>query len=460
VLGESVSGALNFHLNSQLEAWQGRANENPSLGSHHEVHDWYHWTIDAGTVADDSPALVDDELPVPSAAERTLLYDTYEADLNSDEELDDFGGGANLGYYFSIAGGAIGNVVFQGGHVYTIDLQSGASPLYLGFLEEDNQPNSIAYAPNGEWYYYSSDFRKLSRARVSFDAQNQPVISYSRFGNTLASGTIGEALQFKLDGTLVMAKLGGYDELSTMDGSVVDTHPVLGPNVLLQRTLAFDHKGDAYEVKAPDLDLTFTLKLFKATENFTKSTELRTLPFDDIESISVVDGLLYLFRTDSYATLNLSTLQLSSEIEAAPNSFGTVASLVTLREPAWHNRDLRADINGDGRVTSSDVVAVVNTILSKGTRTIDPADLFSFHYDANNDGRVTSTDLVIVINHILQAQAPAAPLAQTEKPLQTEPAQTDPLAAPKNPAAARSLRLNDLAFAAALQSLEDEEEGL
>jgi hypothetical protein len=464
--GALVPGALNFRLNPQMNAWAGRSNADAGFANHQEVHDWYLWTIDSNTVADDEPTLVDAATPVPTAADREMLYDSIKANLNNDGQLDDFSGGTHIGYYFSIAGGAIGNVAYRANEVYTIDLRTGAVPLYLGTLEEDSPIlGGLTHAPNGDLTYFSVDFRKLSRARISFDEDNHPLITETRFGQQNNLNGVGSALQFAPDGKLIMADAAGYLELSPTSGLTLGSKRAQNFNLLVEQPFAFAHNGNGYYVKATDFSL--VQKLYRVSQDLSQETELRSLPFKDVISLAVVDGLLYCFRPGGYVTLNLASLQIVDEVSVVhPELDGefTVSSLVTSRAPVWHNRDLRADVTGDGRVTTNDVIAVVNTILSKGTRTIDPADLLSFYYDANNDGRVTTADLVIVINHILQAQTETAPLAseplaapavEVNSAVQPNPADFSKAIADHNAAA----EFNSLAFALALQGIEDEEPG-
>ncbi len=54
------------------------------------------------------------------------------------------------------------------------------------------------------------------------------------------------------------------------------------------------------------------------------------------------------------------------------------------------------DVNGDGRVSITDAVGVVNNILNNSSETFDPAAA-----DVNRDTRITITDAVGVVNIIL-----------------------------------------------------------
>ena len=57
------------------------------------------------------------------------------------------------------------------------------------------------------------------------------------------------------------------------------------------------------------------------------------------------------------------------------------------------------DVNGDGRVSITDAVGVVNNILNNSSEAFDPAAA-----DVNRDNRITITDAVGVVNIILNQQ--------------------------------------------------------
>jgi hypothetical protein len=468
--GPLVSGALNIRLDAQILAWEGREEgDDPAEAHHQEVHDWYHWTIASSVVATDSVSLVDDALVVPTSSDRELLYDSYEADLNNDEVFDDFGGGANFGYYFSIGGGGIGNVVRSGLSAYTIDVRTGAIPLYLGDIAsfQHGVPTGLAYAPNGDLNYLTEIAPGLKRFRMRFNAFNEPVVVRQGVGLD-GFMLFGEeaGLRYRPDGTLYVSALNKISQITGTPLALQTKYsaPGLGMLEVLQ-AMAFDHRGTAYAVTF-DLQSGKSGKLLTIAADFSSASTPVNLPYTDVISLSVIGGLLYAFRENgAYFTYNLVTQQIVNHDEIAHPALATidnVASLVTLAKPNWHNRDLRADVTGDGRVTTNDVIALVNTILSKGTRTIDSADLLSFYYDANNDGRVTTADLIIVINHILQAQLEAAPLAS--EPLAAPAVEPNPSVQPNSAdlstvAAdhAAAAEFNALAFALALQGIEDDE---
>jgi PhoPQ-activated pathogenicity-related protein len=74
-------------------------------------------------------------------------------------------------------------------------------------------------------------------------------------------------------------------------------------------------------------------------------------------------------------------------------------------ETPWHNDTYRLDVNNDAIVTTSDIIAIVNRILTQETSVLpvpapDPVKLF---YDVTGDNKVTNNDLLLVINGLLSA---------------------------------------------------------
>lgn len=92
--GKPIDGALNINLTKIVRWWGGRGPSNDdNIGNHSEVHDWYHWTIDK--TDDNSPFLIDSELPTITPALRSQLYGQP------------WGNGAQTGYYYSTLRGLL-----------------------------------------------------------------------------------------------------------------------------------------------------------------------------------------------------------------------------------------------------------------------------------------------------------------------------------------------------------------
>jgi PhoPQ-activated pathogenicity-related protein len=72
----------------------------------------------------------------------------------------------------------------------------------------------------------------------------------------------------------------------------------------------------------------------------------------------------------------------------------------------WQNPVYRLDVNNDSVTNASDLLTIVNRILTQGKNTTLPVPApnpVPFYYDANGDKKATSSDLILVINAILQA---------------------------------------------------------
>ncbi len=68
----------------------------------------------------------------------------------------------------------------------------------------------------------------------------------------------------------------------------------------------------------------------------------------------------------------------------------------------WHNAALPLDVNGSGKLSATDALAVVSDLLISGARPV-PADAGTplFYVDTNDDNMVTPRDALIVIRHLL-----------------------------------------------------------
>ena len=67
-----------------------------------------------------------------------------------------------------------------------------------------------------------------------------------------------------------------------------------------------------------------------------------------------------------------------------------------------YGTSLVGDVNGDGNVDISDVVALVNIILSDGTDETNSADV-------NGDDKIDISDVVALVNIILSDDSPSIP---------------------------------------------------
>ena len=58
---------------------------------------------------------------------------------------------------------------------------------------------------------------------------------------------------------------------------------------------------------------------------------------------------------------------------------------------------IKGDVNGDGRITSSDYVLIKNYIMGSGTLSENAKQCA----DYNGDGKITSSDYVLIKNYIM-----------------------------------------------------------
>ncbi len=98
-----------------------------------------------------------------------------------------------------------------------------------------------------------------------------------------------------------------------------------------------------------------------------------------------------------------------------------------------HNTALPQDVNGDGRITTTDALIVINHLLTGGAPSSQPAAATpaagstttpKYYLDVNGDGRITTTDALIVINHLLTggSSSPATSAPAARSPAVTAPA--------------------------------------
>ncbi|WP_144060232.1 dockerin type I domain-containing protein [Rhodopirellula sallentina] len=93
------------------------------------------------------------------------------------------------------------------------------------------------------------------------------------------------------------------------------------------------------------------------------------------------------------------------KVTATPESGGVEAVEVEFNiavlenDKPFHNDDLPEDVNGNGNVTASDALAIINYLNSFGPGPVGEGDP-AYGYDVNNDGMVTSLDALLVINEL------------------------------------------------------------
>jgi hypothetical protein len=432
VSGSALTGALNFRLNDQLAAWNGRVG---TAGNHQEVHDWYHWTI-VPELASSAVPRSDPSLSVPNTATRELLYGEYVADLNSDGFADDFHGGANIGFYFSLDGGGIGKTVLvKNGNlpfgVYTLDVKTGKLPLYLGHLNA-NPPDQIAYHSQGDLFYTDLN-SQLARARVQFDANNNPVWTSTLVGAPLGP-SFPHTIEFSRDGRLARGEADILMELSPDTGQILRSQSLSWGSATIA-AIAFDPNYNLLVVRQPTSPSESPSLLYFDTTSlaFIDGFDIN---YRDITQLAMIDGLLYAFRENGeYATINVMTRKITERgpLDLPPGAtLISMTSATNLVKNRWHNPTLPNDVNEDGRINSSDVLTVINTLLVDGARPLGSAgELRSYLYDVTNDLRVNSSDVLAVINQILLNSEASA--MSSEELAVAQPTAVEPLAAENSP---------------------------
>lgn len=98
-----------------------------------------------------------------------------------------------------------------------------------------------------------------------------------------------------------------------------------------------------------------------------------------------------------------------------------------LRDALYQNVVNRFDIDGDGRATGFDVLAIVNELRASGQRTLAAqwtTGIPTNYFDVDGDGRVSGFDLLDLINHLRQPaqSAPAQPAALPQPAASPQPA--------------------------------------
>ena len=80
---------------------------------------------------------------------------------------------------------------------------------------------------------------------------------------------------------------------------------------------------------------------------------------------------------------------------------GTVVAAAAIRvDSPRYNAALPFDANGDGKVSASDALVVINDLARHSSRILGPGEAVGFDVDVSNDGSATALDALLVINHL------------------------------------------------------------
>ncbi len=132
-----------------------------------------------------------------------------------------------------------------------------------------------------------------------------------------------------------------------------------------------------------------------------------------------------LFRPTGTGLRQATVTIANNDSNEGPYTFTIEGTGVAAASPLVHNSVLPQDVNADAKVTSSDVLILVNNLLrGQGAAPLaavaSNGSTPSYYLDVNDDGCFSSSDLLMVVNYMLRTFA--APHAA--------PAVAEPLAAP------------------------------
>lgn len=140
-------------------------------------------------------------------------------------------------------------------------------------------------------------------------------------------------------------------------------------------------------------------------------------------------NFVIVFRPTAAGLRQATVTIANNDSDEGPYSFTIQGTGEVVASPFGHNADLPQDVNADNRVSTSDVLILVNNLLRKNeasplSATATAAAASSYYLDVSGDGRVSTSDLLMVVNYILRTSAapqvaPAAAIAEldTAEPL-------------------------------------------
>jgi extracellular elastinolytic metalloproteinase len=132
-------------------------------------------------------------------------------------------------------------------------------------------------------------------------------------------------------------------------------------------------------------------------------------------------NFVIVFRPTAAGLRQATVTIANNDSDEGPYSFTIQGTGEVIASPFGHNADLPQDVNADDRVSTSDVLILVNSLLRNSasplTATATPAAASSYYLDVSGDGRVSTNDLLMVVNYILRTSAapqvvPAAAIAE------------------------------------------------
>lgn len=106
----------------------------------------------------------------------------------------------------------------------------------------------------------------------------------------------------------------------------------------------------------------------------------------------------------------------SQVIQVAAGASSLVQAAANRIDSNRHNGGLAEDVNGDGKISASDALAIINDLARYTPRLLSPSDPTVFDVDVSNDGAVSALDALLVINFLGRADGGANELVSGEDP--------------------------------------------
>ncbi len=127
-------------------------------------------------------------------------------------------------------------------------------------------------------------------------------------------------------------------------------------------------------------------------------------------------------RWASVGAVNVSAGMITVDLKNEGSAPVAADAMMILREgavpeagPLAHNAALPQDVNNDGRVSTGDLLVLVNRLLQSASplTATNQVSTGQYYLDVSGDGRITTSDLLMVVNYILnQSAAPQAAVAE------------------------------------------------
>lgn len=254
----------------------------------------------------------------------------------------------------------------------------------------------------------SANTNYCSRDGVLFTAQLETLVRYPE-GKSLTSYQVPDGVQvieyfgFKdcdylqsvtLPEGLQVINLGGFYDCSALEGIDVP-HGV----TTIGRSAFYNCSSMTY-ADLPSTLTTLDFYAFHDVPDLTTITVRATTPpecltFTDEDSGEVIEP----FMEDQYSYVDLVVPQGCAQAYRQANIW---KKFTNISETDFPTEFTRGDVNGDGKISITDVSALINYLLSGNGAAVNLEAA-----DVNEDGKVTITDVTALINYLLSGSWPA-----------------------------------------------------